>query len=102
VRLGDLVTMGAGVVPPRKSGELVPRYPVLARQTRRAATVVVRVLIDENGRPIEVQLKDSKKVGLGFDEAALDAARRASYVPATKHGVRVKMWLDLNIKFVPD
>jgi TonB family protein len=102
VRLGDLVTMSAGVLPPRIGSELNPRYPTLARQTRRSAVVVVRVLVDENGKPIEVQLKDAKKVGLGFDEAALDAARRATYLPATKNGVRVKMWLDLNVKFVPD
>jgi protein TonB len=93
--------MGAGVTPPRVQNLMQPRYPAIARQTGRSATVSIRVLVDENGRPIDVQLKDSKRAGLGFDEAALDSARRSSYTPATKNGVRVKMWLDLNIKFSP-
>jgi serine/threonine-protein kinase len=101
VRQGDLVTMGAGVTPPRVQNLAQPRYPAIARQTGRSASVLIRVLVDENGRPADVQLKDSKRAGLGFDEAALESARRSSYTPATKHGVRVKMWLDLNIKFSP-
>jgi protein TonB len=93
--------MGAGVTPPRVQNLSQPRYPAIARQTARTASVLIRVLVDENGRPVEVLLKNSKRAGLGFDEAALDAARRSTYTPATKNGVRVKMWLDLNIKFSP-
>jgi TonB family protein len=100
VRLGDLVSMGAGVSPPKVMTSAQPRYPAIARQTGRTATVQVRVLVDENGRPQDVQLAGAR-VGLGFDEAALDAARRTTFQAATKNGVRVKMWTNLNIRFTP-
>ena len=92
--------MGAGVTPPKVQTNAQPRYPAIARQTGRTATVTVRVLVDENGRPIEVALAGAR-VGLGFDEAALDAARRTTFVPATKNSVRVRMWSNLNIRFTP-
>jgi hypothetical protein len=40
-------------------------------------------------------------VGLGFDEAALDVARRSIYEPATKGGIRVKFWSTMKVNFVP-
>jgi periplasmic protein TonB len=100
VRLGDLVSMGAGVQPPKVLNSVQPRYPQIARQTGRTATVQVRVLVDENGRATDTQLAGTR-VGLGFDEAALDAARRTTFQAATKNGVRVKMWTNLNIRFTP-
>lgn len=92
--------MGAGVSPPKVMSSAQPRYPAIARQTGRTATVQVRVLVDENGRPQDAQLAGAR-VGLGFDEAALDAARRTTFQAATKNGVRVKMWTNLNIRFTP-
>jgi outer membrane biosynthesis protein TonB len=36
---------------------------------------------------------------VGINEAAVAAARRAKYQPATKDGVRVKMWTNLRLPF---
>ena len=41
------------------------------------------------------------KVGFGFDEAALEAAKRATFSPPTKDGVRVKMWSTIRVAFKP-
>ncbi len=99
VRLGDLVQMGPGVVPPRKLSMPNPRFPEIAKRANKTAVVTVSVLVDENGRAADVQLRDPKKAGFGFDEAAVDAARRATFQPATKNGVRVKMWINQAINF---
>jgi TonB family protein len=101
VKVGDLVEIGPGVVLPKRLGELKVNYPPQARKLNRTATVKVSVLVDENGRVAQATLKDPRRAGFGFDEEALDSARRAVFQPATKNGVRVKMWYDLSISFQP-
>lgn len=97
VRVGDLVTMGPGVLPPKTLKLGAQRYPPAARRMNREATVAVRVLVSENGKVIDTQVPN--KAGLGFDEAAQDTARATSFAPATKNGVPVKMWMELKIAF---
>jgi protein TonB len=98
VRVGDLVAAGPGVVAPVRTGELRAIYPRAAERFGKSANVDVRVLIDENGKVLQAE-RIGPKVGFGFDEAALDAARRVNFRPATKDGVRVKMWTNLRVKF---
>ncbi|HYN19997.1 MAG TPA: TonB family protein [Thermoanaerobaculia bacterium] len=97
-QFGDLVQAGAGVTAPKLSSRLDPRYPAAAQRLNKAATVDVRVLVDENGRVIEAQ-RAGAKAGFGFDESALEAAKRAQFNPATKDGVRVKMWYTVRVSF---
>lgn len=97
VRPGDLVTMGPGVIPPKTIKLGAQRYPPAARRMNREATVAVRVLVSENGKVIDTQVPT--KIGLGFDEAAQETARLTTFVPATKNGVPVRMWMELKIAF---
>ena len=100
VQFGDLVQGGAGVVAPKLSSRLEPRYPPSAQRLNRAAQVDIKVLVDERGKVMDTE-RIGAKAGFGFDEAAMDAARRASFQPATKEGVRVKMWTTLRVAFKP-
>src|SRR6185295_1931748 len=65
---------------------------------RPAAQVDIKVLVDERGRVVDSELLGAK-AGFGFDEAALDAAKRAVFQPATKDGIRVKMWRTIRVSF---
>jgi len=98
VRQGDLVAPGPGVSPPRVVRAPSPNYPALAKRMKREATVTVRVLVDENGRPSQTEIS-GKKAGFGLDEAALDYARGCVFEPAKKNGIKVKMWYDLQVAF---
>jgi protein TonB len=98
VQRGDLVTMGAGVTPPRMVRKGNFRYPPLAQRMKKEAVVVVKVLVDENGRVIETR-NTGAQVGFGMDEAAVDYARSCTYSAAVKNGTEVKMWLDLKVSF---
>ena len=71
----------------------------MARSLRVEGTAVVSVLVDENGQVQEVRMAEPIKQKGGLNEAALAAARSAHYKPATKDGVRVKMWTRLRIPF---
>jgi TonB family protein len=98
VRVGDLVSMGAGVTPPRVLRQPPLAYPQVARRLRKEATITVRVLVDERGDVADVDAPGAK-VGFGLDEAALSHARNCVWAPATKEGVKVKMWTDLRVVF---
>lgn len=99
VRLGDLVEMGPGVVPPQVLRRPAPRYPEMARRfNKKSATVVVKVLVDENGQVSRAELA-GPEAKFGFDAEALSSAKKAVYKPATKEGVRVKMWHTLSVEF---
>jgi TonB family protein len=98
VQVGDLVQPGPGVAAPKLTSRLDPRYPAAAQRLNRAAQVDIKVLVDEHGRVLDAD-RIGAKAGFGFDEAALDAAKRAVFQPATRDGVRVKMWTTLRVNF---
>ncbi len=99
VRRGDLVTMGPGVTAPKLVRRPTPRFPIMAKRlNKRSAKVVLRVLIDENGKVIKAELA-GKEQGFGFDDEAMSAARKSTYDPATKNGVPVKFWHTLAVEF---
>jgi TonB family protein len=100
VQPGSIVVSGPGVTPPRLVRQPTVVYPPAARRLNRRATVRVRVLVDENGKVSQVE-QGIEKVGLGFDQAALEAARTTRWTPPERDGVKVKMWVGLSLDFRP-
>jgi TonB family protein len=103
IQYGDLVTAAtaSGVTPPKMTSRLDPRYPQQAQRMNKSAQVDIKVLVDERGRVLDAQ-RSGPQAGFGFDEAALDAARRAVFQPAsTRDGIRVKMWTTIRVSFRP-
>ena len=99
VRRGDLVPMGPGVTPPQIERRSAPRFPVMAKRlNKKYAKVVLRVLVDENGKVIKAEMAGEEQ-GFGFDDEAMSAARKSVYKPATKDGVPVKFWHTLAVEF---
>ncbi len=99
VRRGDLVKMGPGVSPPKILRRPAPRFPMMAKRlNRKEAKVLIKVLIDENGRVIKAELA-GKEQGYGFDDEALASARKSVYEPAKKDNVPVKFWHTLAVEF---
>ncbi|MEM7351238.1 MAG: TonB family protein [Acidobacteriota bacterium] len=99
VRRGDLVKMGPGVSPPKLVRRPQPRFPVMAKRlNKKEAKVMIRVLIDENGKVVKAELA-GKEAGYGFDDEALSSARKSTYTPAKKNGVPVKFWHSLVVDF---
>jgi eukaryotic-like serine/threonine-protein kinase len=93
--------------PPGPGGEVaepveIPEaiYPAAARGTGREPRVLLAVLVDEHGGVAEVRVKEGDSSRLGFDEAAVAAARKARFLPATRNGAPVRSWSELMIEFV--
>ena len=106
VKEGDLVGPGEGVVEPRlvRLGSM-SNLPVQARQIRRAAdgsigTPFLMALVDERGGVQEVRVIKPSSYKF-VDEAAIRSLKGATIQPATKDGVKVKMWKTFPITVKP-
>jgi eukaryotic-like serine/threonine-protein kinase len=97
---GDLIAPGsAGAVPPRLLSRPAPLYPDRARRRKAEADVLMLVLVDEGGRVLRAIVKRTDDDKLGFNEAARQAALRATFAPATRDGLPGKMWTELPFSF---
>jgi protein TonB len=94
---GDLVAAGAdGLTPPRMTHQVAPAYPQIARMQRVEGTVLLSVLVSENG-----QVQDVKVIrGVSaLNDAAIQSVRKSSFAAGVKDGVRVKSWLAVGVAF---
>jgi protein TonB len=58
---------------------------------------VARLLIGTDGRVEDVQIVEVTQTGAGFEKATEDAVRQWRYRPATKHGVKVRVWVRIKV-----
>lgn len=83
-----------------KEPELVmmqqPVYPEIAREAGLEGTVLVRMLVDTEGAVRDVRVLQSV---LGFEEAAVAAARTAVFRPAMQQDRPVAVWVVMPIEF---
>lgn len=86
--------------PPRVLQEPRPRYPRVAQRLGRSATVRLRVLVDERGKPIDTELL-SDPIGLGFEQEAKRAVMASRWAAATRDGTEVTDWVVLKVEFSP-
>ena len=88
-------------VAPRLLERVEARYPEEARLSGLTGTVGVRIVVGTDGRVISAEVLQS--AGHGFDEAALEAARKLRFEPATREGRPVAVQLDYEVRFeLPD
>ena len=74
-----------------------PAYTDEARQQSVAGTVVLRVVFASNGAVTNIRTVQGLPHGL--TEQAIAAARKIKFIPATKDGTYVSMWMQLEYNF---
>ncbi len=78
-------------------------YPARAIQMGRANVdhaVRLKVFVGEQGQPLKVSIIDGVPGSLGFDEAAIEAANKSTYTPATRDGKPSRGWTsEITYKF---
>ncbi|MEL6178921.1 MAG: TonB family protein [Myxococcota bacterium] len=92
------------VTPPKLQGEAAATYPERALEARPEAVVVLEIDIDAQGHVEAVSVVESatgEADGLGFEEAALEAARGWRFEPATADGEPVAVRITYTLRFVP-
>lgn len=75
----------------------LPVYPVMARRMGKEGRVILKLTIDEKGNLSDVEVIE--KAGYGFTEAAIDAVRKSSFLPALKDGKPVASMAILPVRF---
>jgi protein TonB len=76
----------------------IPEYPSAARKLKLQGTVIVRVLVNIEGKPDIVQLEKSSGIS-SLDGSALSAVKKWSFVPARSGDKAVSAWVDVPIRF---
>jgi len=82
----------------KTSSRVEPTYPPASRRASEEGTVRLKVLVDETGRPKDVQVAQTS----GFarlDDAAKQAVRRWKFEPATDGSNAITVWTQVAITF---
>ena len=89
------------VTPPKLLQQVAPAYPAAALAMRLGGKVLLQVVVNEEGRVVDVQVLTTTNVM--FNQAALDAVRRWRYTPplAKAGGQAVACYLTVAISFEP-
>jgi protein TonB len=75
-----------------------PLYPLKARRLGYEGIVMLKVLIDEEGRVDDLRVLKSSGHRV-LDRAALSAVKKWLFEPGTKGGVEKKMWVKIPVRF---
>lgn len=82
---------------PRPVTRVMPVYPSDALKQRVRGVVVLRVLVDEQGRPADIQVEQGARSDL--NAAATDAARQWRFEPGRKDGRAVRSYARVRFPF---
>ena len=75
-----------------------PEYPHLARRKSEQGRVLLQVLVSENGKAEKVQIDTSSGYS-SLDQAALEAVRKWSFIPAKKGNRPVSAYVIVPVRF---
>ena len=75
-----------------------PLYPRASRRLGESGLVIVRVFVDADGMPRQLQIAQSSGF-VRLDEAALEGVRRARFKPPTENGRPTAGWARIPIPF---
>jgi len=75
-----------------------PHYPDSARRAGKEGRVLLRVLVDEEGRTKAVEVNTSSGHDM-LDQAATEALKKWRFVPARAGGKPVEAWVKVPIEF---
>jgi len=74
-----------------------PTYTAAARNHQVIGTVVLKVVFASSGKVTNIRVGQALPDGL--TERAIEAARKIKFIPATKEGKYVSMWMQLEYNF---
>jgi TonB family protein len=94
---GGAYKIGGGVSAPSLLHKVEPEYSEEARKAKYQGTVVLFVVVDENGNPKE--LKVIRPLGLGLDQKAIEAVQKWKFRPGMKDGRAVAVQATIEVNF---
>jgi protein TonB len=90
---------GGVIEAPRKTKEVRPIYPAIARSARVQGTVILEAVIGESGKVRDVRVLRSIPL---LDAAAIDAVRQWEFTPTLLNGQPVPVAMTVTVAFTLD
>jgi TonB family protein len=76
-----------------------PKYPPAAERMGVSGEVAAEALIGIDGTVEEVRITRVEGRDFGFEKATEEAIYKWRYKPATKKGVKVRVWVTIRVPF---
>jgi len=96
IKEGDLVPIGPDVSMPEAIKKTLPSYPLAAKKVGIEGLVILQALISEKGDVIDIKPLRGNQILM---DAAVEAVKNWKFKPATKNGIKVKIWYTITIPF---
>jgi TonB family protein len=95
--LASAVRMGPGMKPPTLLYKLEPEYSEEARAAKLAGTVLLKIVVDIDGKAKDIEVVNG--IGLGLDEQAVLAIQQWKFKPAEKDGLPLPVMAQIEVNF---
>ena len=90
------IRLHSGMQAPRKTVDVVPIYPTIARMARVEGVVILEAVIDATGKVETVRVLRSIPL---LDQAAVDAVRQWRFTPTLLNNVPVPIVMTVTVNF---
>jgi periplasmic protein TonB len=94
---GGAYRIGGGVSAPSVLVKVEPEYSEEARKAKWQGTVVLSLVVDENGTAQGIKV--TKSLGLGLDQKAIEAVMKWRFKPGMKDGKAVPVMASIEVNF---
>lgn len=94
---GGVMSVGGGVTAPQLIHSVDPNYSSAARAAKLEGAVSLRLIVDPQGNPVDIQV--IRHLGMGLDEKALEAVRQYKFKPARYQGHPVPVQMVVQVNF---
>ncbi len=94
---GGAYRIGGGVSAPSVLVKVEPEYSEEARKAKWQGTVVLSLVVDENGAAQAIRV--TKSLGLGLDQKAIEAVQKWHFKPGMKDGKPVPVVASIEVRF---
>jgi TonB family protein len=90
--------IGGSVAPPKVVDSVNPDYTPAARRLKMSGNAQVYLWVEPDGTPSHLAIM--RPIGLGLDEAAMEAVSKYKFAPAMQNGkpVKVDLYMDVNFQ----
>jgi periplasmic protein TonB len=94
---GGLMSVGGGVSAPAVIHSVQPEFTEQAREANFQGTVTLRLIVDSEGNPQNIQV--TRHLGMGLDEKAIEAVQQYKFRPAMYQGHPVAVQIVVDVEF---
>ena len=91
------MSVGGGVSEPQLIHSVEPEFTEDARRANYQGNVSIKLIVDSEGTPQDVQL--ASHLGMGLEEKAIEAVKQYKFKPAMFQGHAVSVQIVIDVDF---